>query len=125
MINGVVGITIWTDNLERLRTFYIETLKLTLHSDHETFLTFQFGDVRLNLGYHKDVSGKTKDPYRTMINLAVMDIQEEYERLIEQGVQFIRPPQQEHWMGWVSTFKDPDGNILQLLEFPGGTTQPK
>ena len=34
------------------------------------------------------------------------------------GVEFIRPPEQEHWGGWVATFKDPDGNILQMLQFP-------
>ena len=37
---------------------------------------------------------------------------------MKQGVQFIREPEEESWGGTVATFSDPDGNILQLLEFP-------
>ncbi len=33
-------------------------------------------------------------------------------------VNFDRVPEQEHWGGWVATFRDPDGNMLQLLEQP-------
>jgi predicted enzyme related to lactoylglutathione lyase len=53
-----------------------------------------------------------------MSHLGVDDIQQEHRRLVAQGVEFIRPPEQEHWGGWVATFKDPDGNILQMLQFP-------
>ena len=53
-----------------------------------------------------------------MINLGVSDIQKVYEKLTSQGVNFIRPPEQEHWGGWVATFEDPDGNILQFLQQP-------
>ena len=35
MIDGVVGVTIWTDNLKRLLAFYRDTLGLTPHSVHE------------------------------------------------------------------------------------------
>ena len=119
MIYGVVGVTIWTDDLERLRRFYRDTLRLPLHSDHGDFVAFRFGDMRLNLGLHDGVSGPTKEPYRIMLNLAVEDIQAEHRRLTEEGVEFIRSPEQEGWGGWVATFIDPDGNVLQLLEMPG------
>jgi predicted enzyme related to lactoylglutathione lyase len=33
-------------------------------------------------------------------------------------VEFIRQPEREQWGGWIATFKDPDGNILQLLQLP-------
>jgi uncharacterized glyoxalase superfamily protein PhnB len=38
------------------------------------------------------------------------------ERLAEAGVEFLRQPEQESWGGWVATFRDPDGNTLQLLQ---------
>lgn len=53
-----------------------------------------------------------------MANFGVDDIDHEYQRLLKEGVEFIRPPEQEHWGGWVATFKDPDGNILQMLQLP-------
>ena len=46
----------------------------------------------------------------------VDDIYAEAKRLSEAGVEFIRQPEQESWGGWVATFKDPDGNVLQLLQ---------
>ncbi len=120
MIDGVVGVTIWTDGLERLRRFYRDTLGLPVHSDHGDFVAFRFGEMRLNLGLHEGVRGPTKEPYRIMINLGVDDIHGEHRRLLDAGVEFIRPPEREGWGGWVATFKDPDGNTIQLLQFPRG-----
>ena len=116
MITGVVGVNIWTDNLEDLRSFYRDTLALPLHSDHGDFVAFRFGDMRLNLGLHRHVHGPTKEPHRVMVNLGVDDIHATHKRLLAKGVEFIRPPQKEGWGGWVATFKDPDGNLLQLLQ---------
>jgi lactoylglutathione lyase len=53
-----------------------------------------------------------------MINLGVDDIHRVYAGLCAKGVSFLKPPTQEYWGGWVATFFDPDGNILQLLQQP-------
>ena len=66
----------------------------------------------MNIGLDEHVVGVSKDPYRIMIYLEVSDIQREHQRLADEGVEFIRPPEREGWGGWVATFKDPDGNIL-------------
>ena len=119
MIEGVVGVTIWTDDPERLVRFYRDTLGLKVHRHHGDFVNFVFGDMRLNLGLHDRVKGQASDPYRIMVHLAISDIHSEHRRLRDQGVQFIRAPEKEAWGGWVATFLDPDGNILQLLQQPG------
>ena len=119
MIDGVVGVTIWTDDLDRLVPFYRDVLGSQLHSTHGDFVAFRFGEMRLNLGFHSQVSGASKDPYRIMVHLGTREIHDLYQRLAAQGVTFIRPPEQEGWGGWVATFLDPDGNILQLLQQPG------
>ncbi len=118
MITGVVGVTLWTADLERMFRFYHDTLRLPLHSRHDDFIAFQLGDVRFNLGLHNQVQGASRDPFRVMPHLGVDDIHQEYQRLRDEGVEFIRPPEQEHWGGWIATFKDPDGNILQMLQLP-------
>jgi predicted enzyme related to lactoylglutathione lyase len=118
VITGLVGVTLWTDNLEGMFQFYHGTLGLPLHSRHDDFIAFQLGEVRFNLGRHDRVRGVARDPYRIMPHLGVADIHQEHRRLSQAGVEFIRPPEQEHWGGWVATFKDPDGNVLQLLQFP-------
>ena len=118
MIDGVVGVIIWTDNLERLAQFYETVLGLTPHSRHSDFISFRWGNMRLGLGLHSFVHGTARDPYRIMVNLGTGDIHATVERLREQGVKILRPPEQEKWRGWVATFEDPDGNILQLLQQP-------
>ena len=119
MIEGVVGVTIWTDDIERLAGFYREVLELPVHSVRPEFVAFDLGSVRLNVGLHSGVSGQTKDPLRVMVNLGVADIHQVHRTLAARGVDFIRRPEQEHWGGWVATFSDPDGNVLQLLQQPG------
>ena len=118
MITGVVGVTLWTDNLDRMFRFYHDTLRLPLHSRHDDFIAFELGEVRFNIGLHDQVHGDSQDPYRVMSHLGVDDIHQECRRLREEGVEFIRLPEQEHWGGWIATLKDPDGNILQLLQLP-------
>lgn len=116
MIEELVGVNVWTENLERLVVFYRDVLGLRLHHHHGNFANFVFGHIRLNLGWHDRVQGRAGDPYRIMINLRVDDIHHEYLRLKKLGVEFIREPEQEIWGGWVSTLLDPDGNTLQLLQ---------
>ena len=124
MITGVVGVTFWTDDLEKMFRFYNDVLQLPLHSRHSDFIAFELGragpggDVamRFNIGLHGRVSRASKDPYRFMPHLGVTDIHAVAARLSEAGVEFIRQPEQESWGGWVATFRDPDGNTLQLLQ---------
>jgi len=118
MIEGVAGVIIWTEDLGRLVEFYRDKLNLEPHSVQPDFVAFRFGEVRLSVGLHSEVSGKARDPYRIMVNLAVHDIHDSYRQLTARGVEFIRPPEQEHWGGWVATLRDPDGNLLQLLQQP-------
>ena len=119
MIQGVVGVIIWTDDLRRLLAFYRDTLGLEPHSVRPEFVAFKWGDMRLSIGEHSEVKGESREPLRIMVNLGVANIREVYETLSARGVEFLRPPEREHWGGWVSSFSDPDGNTLQLLQQPG------
>ncbi len=118
MIDGVVGVILWTEDVERLAAFYRDVLELTLHSVRPEFVAFSLGDVRLSIGRHDGVRGSASDSFRVMVNLGVQDIQQVVARLKQRGVEFIREPEQERWGGWVATFPDLDGNILQLLQQP-------
>ena len=118
MVDTIAGVVIWTQNLKRMTDFYQDILRLKPFSQRADFVAFKFGDVRLSIGVHSEVKGKSADPYRIMVNLQTQDIHSDYQSLSRQGVQFIRLPEQEHWGGWVATFLDPDGNILQLLQQP-------
>lgn len=118
MIYGINGVIIWTQNLDKLLSFYTEILGLQLNSNHGDFVSFKWGNMRLNIGTHSEIFGVNKEPNRLMINLEVDDIQNEFSQLESKGVIFISQPTRQRWGGWVCTFLDPDQNILQLLEMP-------
>ncbi len=118
MIENIAGVVFWTEDVERMAVFYRDVLGLPVHSWRPTFVAFEAGGQRLNVGKHDGVSGRAKDPFRIMVHLNVRDIQQIYAQMQAHGVVFIRPPEREHWGGWVATFEDPDGNILQLLQQP-------
>ena len=120
MVGDLIGVTVWTEDLERLVGFYRDTLGLALRGSHNGWANFAFGEMRLNLGSHDRVHGYTKDPFRIMLSFRVDDINAEYGRLSAEGVEFLRVPEKEDWGGKVATFLDPDGNVLQLLEKPAG-----
>lgn len=119
-IGGVLGVLIWTseDRFPAMRDFYRETLGLAPRSVKPRFINFEWGDFRLSVGVHDDVSGANADPLRIMLNLGVGDIEAVHTRLRAAGIEFSRPPEPEPWGGIVATFQDPDGNTLQLMQLP-------
>ena len=119
MITDMVGVIIWTEDVTRLAAFYRDTLGLPVHSERADFVAFDLPHgQRLSIGQHSRVRGRARDPYRIMLNMGVRDIQDAHRTLSERGVPFIRAPEREHWGGWIATFADPDGNLLQLLQQP-------
>ena len=118
MIGYMNGVIIWTDNLPRLREFYCETLGLEPHSDRDYFVSFKWGGLRFSIGSHDGVHGLARDPLRIMVNFDIDNIHEFHREMADKGVDFIRVPEKEHWGGWVASFKDPDGNVIQVLEQP-------
>ena len=79
-------------------------------------MSFGTDAVRINITAHDQVSGAAKDPHRTIINLGSSDIHADYERLKANGVTFVRPPEKEGWGGYTATFKDVDGNLVNILQ---------
>lgn len=122
-VTGLAGVLVWTtrERYPAMRRFYVETLGLVPRSDRAEFVSFAWGagagmDVRLSISVHEGVQGAARDPLRVMLNLGVDDIHAAAARLRAGGVQFTRAPEQEKWGGWIATFHDPDGNIVQLLQ---------
>ena len=49
-------------------------------------------------------------------DLDVLGVKDEHARLEAAGVKFSRSKGVEYWGGVISTFADPDGNVLQLIQ---------
>jgi predicted enzyme related to lactoylglutathione lyase len=101
---------------ERLRDFMRNVVGLS--DDHpELGNPFIAGETSIYIGPHSDVAGPSKEPARAMLNFFVADLAAEQKRIESHGVKFIRSAGREPWGGIISTFADPDGNYLQLIEF--------
>jgi predicted enzyme related to lactoylglutathione lyase len=105
-----------SDNPERLREFYRNVVGLS--DDHpELGSPFLAGESAIYMGEHSDVHGHAKEPARAILNFFVDDLAAEQKRIEGHGVIFSRTAGREPWGGVISTFPDPDGNLLQLIEF--------
>jgi predicted enzyme related to lactoylglutathione lyase len=120
MITGMQGAIVWTDDIGRLLPFYRDVLGFKPQFESDEFVAFEgagSGGAQLGLGTHSEVSGKSKDPFRVMLSLTVDDCKAEYERLKGKGVEFIREASAEGDDLIMATLKDPDGNVLQLMQW--------
>jgi predicted enzyme related to lactoylglutathione lyase len=117
MPNSLQGAIVWTDDVKRLLPFYRDLLGFRPQFEGDGFVAFErSGGPQLGLGKHSDVSGKSKDPFRMMLNVSVSDCKAEYERLKAAGVEFIREPSPEGEDLIMATLLDPDGNVIQLMQ---------
>jgi predicted enzyme related to lactoylglutathione lyase len=117
MITGVRGATIWSEDLNNLLPFYRDVLGLPLSIQTPGFVVFGERDrTALALGTHSEVRGRNTDPARHMVGFTTDDIMKDWKRLKDARVEFVEDPTKYETV-WVATFKDPEGNMLQLLQF--------
>lgn len=119
MIKQITGASIWSENLNNLLPFYRDTLGLKVTSESPDFVVLvgegSDGPI-LGLGTHSEVHGHNADPPRHMVSLASDDLDAEWKRLKEAGVEFVQDPTDYGNLS-VATLKDPEGNLIQLLYF--------
>lgn len=119
-IEGIAGVLLWTssDRFGAMASFYSDVLGFEPRSERDGFINFEWNDVRLTVAVHSGIVGPARDALRIMVNFFVDDIEAAARRLEAAGVALRRSPEREPWGGWICTFEDPDGNLLQLLQ-PG------
>src|SRR5262245_2673720 len=119
MIKGLRGASIWSENLNNLLPFYRDQLGLKVAADTPGFLVLgDLAGTTLALGTHSQVRGRNADPARHMVSLTTDDVDGDYKRLRDAGVEFIETPT-DYSTVRLATLKDPEGNLVQLLQFRG------
>jgi len=109
-------------DLDRARKFYEDALGLETKEEWGEGVTLESGDTLINL-YKSEFAGTNK---ATALNFDVDDIEKEVGELKEKGIFFEQydlpglEPQGDLYVGpdgfKTAWFKDPDGNILSLIE---------
>lgn len=114
---GLVILNINSDQPQELLRFYRDVVGLPSHPDPNRESTLMAGPLELVFDGHSAVNGKAPQPERMLLNLFVDDIAAEQQRLEAAGVRFTRSQGREFWGGVISTFADPDGNFVQIIEY--------
>ena len=116
MIKGLFGATIWSEDVNNLLPFYRDVVGLPVGLQIPGFAVMgEMGRPVLALGTHSEVHGRNLDPARHMVGLGTDDLDTEWKRLREAGVEFIENPT-DYGNLRIATLKDPEGNLLQLLQ---------
>lgn len=111
------NINVTSEDPARLVAWYRDVLELPAESEMGEG-AFRLGDgFAFLIDGHSQTRGKAQEPHRVLINFMVDDLEAERQRLLARGVEFIRSPEREPWGGVITTFLDPDGNYLQLIEY--------
>ena len=112
MIKTVWSITLSVSDLERSKKFYEDVLGLDKKYEYSSYVGFECGGVEIGLR-PKGTMDIGKDAASIQF---LVDIDEEYRRLVKKGVKFILEPHEEPWGGKQASLHDPDGNLLEITE---------
>ncbi len=105
-----------TNDVVRLANFYKQLLRVDNHSDDATHQMVLGGDVQLAV--YNDGTLKNNQNQNLCVAFTVDDVQAEYERLLQMGVEIIEKPTARPWGAVNMSFYDPDRNVIYLRSFP-------
>jgi catechol 2,3-dioxygenase-like lactoylglutathione lyase family enzyme len=115
-----------TRDTERARQFYQQTLGLELISADRFSLMFNAHGTTLSVTNVSSVDNFKPYPF-TVLGWKVLNIETTLREMVARGIQFERyAAMEQDGLGiWkspngarVAWFKDPDGNVLSITEFP-------
>jgi len=117
-------VTIWTDNIEAMKTFYSEILGFKVINDLGEYVEFQNPGVRFAIckrSVMHDYSDIFKEKHTGQgFELAfpcdsVDALDRTYEKLLSDGATGIHEPQNMPWNQRTALFSDPDDNIHEIF----------
>jgi len=117
-------VTIWTEDIERMKDFYTRVLGFKIKSDLGGYVEFESNGVRFAICVRKTMYDYS-DEYRKAatgqaFELAFPcddpnDVDASYNKLIELGATPVCPPANMPWNQRTALFADPDGNIHEIF----------
>ena len=124
MLKKLTHVTLYTDDQEKTKNFYVDKLGMKVHTDADydgmrwlTLHTDEQPDLELVLmpAYSPETQalvGK-QSPGSPLFVFTTDDCKGEYERLKGLGVEFTQEPTQQFW-GLEAICKDPHGNLIDI-----------
>lgn len=121
---GVSAITLFAEDLEAAKTFYLEVFGLPLAFEDENSAVFNFGNTLINL--LKTTSAReliepaavaTREAgSRLQLTIQVADVDAMCADLASRGVRLLNGPMDRPWGVRTASFVDPGGHIWEIAK---------
>jgi len=117
-------VTIWTDNIETMKTFYNKALGFKIKNDLGEYVEFENEGVRFAICLRSVMYPYTEKYKEKSVGQgfelafpceSVDELDESYTKLLERGAIGIHEPKNMPWNQRTALFSDPDGNIHELF----------
>lgn len=121
-LKGIAAITLFVEDLEAARQFYLDVFGLPVHFENEDSAVFKFGDTLVNL-LRIEQARELIEPAavapreagaRLQFTLEVDDVDAMCEKLVTRGVQLLNGPMDRPWGPRTASFVDPGGHIWEI-----------
>ena len=117
MAQGVASVWLPVEDMERAKAFYSRTLGLTLTKETPDWSEVDANGLMIGLNAREGVGGAT-DGGAVLTFQPDGSIDDDVAELQGKGVQFAAGGISDHPWGRIATFKDSEGNDLQLFAPP-------
>ncbi|HBI94603.1 MAG TPA: glyoxalase [Terrisporobacter glycolicus] len=117
-------VTIWTDEIDKMKNFYNQVLGFRIKNDLGDYVEFENNGVRFAICLRNVMEGYsneyTKKATGQSFELAFPcenpnDVDKSFNKLIAMGAISIQEPQNMPWNQRTALFADPDGNIHEIF----------
>lgn len=110
---GEVGLL--TNDVIKLADFYKKLLEVDNNSNDEVHQAIISEETMLTV--YNDGTEKNNANQNICLAFTVDDIEKEYQKLVELGVEIIEKPTKRPWGATNMSFYDPDRNVIYLRSF--------
>lgn len=117
-------ITIWTDEINRMRNFYNQVLGFKIINDLGNYVEFENSGVRFAICLRNVMDGYSNEYSKKAVGQSFElafpcedpnDVDKSFKQLIAMGATPIHEPQDMPWNQRTALFADPDGNIHEIF----------
>ena len=113
MLGRISYITLWVNKYDECLAFYRDVLDLPLETADENFAQFATEGTKLYL--HRLGDNSPLRAHALEIHFEVLDVDMEYNKLLERGAQFEQSPANMPWGTRMGALRDPEGNAIEIV----------
>ena len=121
MAARLTHVCLFTDNVQKLVDFYGAVLDVEVPKNITVYFQFEIEDAAVLSIYDVEEqnrlapgSAELRHNRSTILEFQVEDVDKDYERLTELGVEWVKHPTTQEWGNRSIYFRDPDGNLVNF-----------